>query len=150
MGQSLSLNYMHIVFSTKHRQPLIFPPFEDRLYQFVGGICKSLNSPVLKVGGYHDHIHILCNLSKNISLVKLIQDIKGRSSLWLKDENPITRNFYWQDGYAAFSVGRHELEKLILYIGNQKMHHGLADYQAEMRAIMSAYGMVWDERYFWD
>ena len=150
MGQSLVKNYMHLVFSTKNRQPLIFPPIEERLHQYLGGICNDLNSQVLQVGGYHDHVHILCNVSKTISVSKLVQEIKGRSSIWIKKESPVTEHFYWQNGYGAFSVGRSELDRTVLYIQNQKTHHGLIGYQDEMRTILRAYDLEWDERYYWD
>ena len=150
MGQSLVKNYMHLIFSTKYRQPLIFPPVEEQLYQFLGGICNDLQSPALKVGGYHDHVHILCNVSKNIAVFKLLQHIKSRSSLWIKEQGPLYEHFYWQDGYGAFSVGRNELARVALYIENQKEHHGLVDYKEEYRAMLRAYNMEWDELHIWD
>lgn len=64
MGQSLVKNYVHIVFSTKHRQELIQPPVEAELHAYLGGICKKLECQPIKVGGYTDHVHILCLLSK--------------------------------------------------------------------------------------
>lgn len=76
MGQSLVKNYLHIVFSTKHRQELILPPFEDELHAYLGGICKKLESPPIIVGGYTDHIHILCSLSKKIALMKFMEELK--------------------------------------------------------------------------
>lgn len=72
MGQSLVKNYIHIVFSTKYRAPLIHAPVEEELHAYLGGICNRLDCQVLKVGGYTDHIHILCMLSKKISLMKLL------------------------------------------------------------------------------
>ena len=67
MGQSLVKNYLHIIFSTKHRQPMIHPPYEDELHAYLGGICKNLECHPIKAGGYTDHIHILCMLSKKMS-----------------------------------------------------------------------------------
>jgi putative transposase len=66
MGQSLVKNYIHIVFSTKNRQPLIHPPVEEELHTYLGGICNNLDCTAIKVGGYTDHI--LCMLSKKIRL----------------------------------------------------------------------------------
>ncbi len=62
MGQSLVKNYVHIVFSTKYRQHLIHESIENQLYSYLGGICNQLECSVIKVGGYSDHIHILCLL----------------------------------------------------------------------------------------
>jgi hypothetical protein len=81
MGQSLVKNYVHIVFSTKYRQPLIKEFIEDELYSYLGGICKRLECQPIKIGGYYDHVHILCMLSKKIALMKLLEEVKSHSSL---------------------------------------------------------------------
>jgi len=96
MGQSLVKNYLHIVFSTKHRQPLIIPTIETELHNYLGGICKNLECYPVKVGGYTDHIHILCILSKKLALVKLMEELKSHSSKWVKTKEERTQNFYWQ------------------------------------------------------
>jgi len=84
MPQSLAQNYIHLIFSTKNRQALIFPPFEDELHTYLGGVCKKLDCMPIKVGGYIDHIHILCTLSKKIALMKLKEQMKSNSSKWIK------------------------------------------------------------------
>ena len=78
MGQSLVKNYMHIVFSTKHRQPIILPDIESELHAYMGGICNNLECQTIKIGGYTDHVHILCMLSKKIPLMKLLEEIKSK------------------------------------------------------------------------
>ncbi len=123
MGQSLVKNYIHIVFSTKHRKPLIYPPVEAELHSYLGGICKTLACQPIIVGGYTDHIHILCMLSKKIALMKLIEEIKSHSSKWIKTKGSGYENFYWQDGYGAFSVNPFDVDRVINYIGTQKEHH---------------------------
>jgi REP element-mobilizing transposase RayT len=123
MGQSLVKNYLHIVFSTKHRQHLIHPPVEAELHSYLGGICKALECPPIKVGGHTDHIHILCMLSKKITLIKLMEEVKAHSSKWIKTKSPEYANFYWQDGYGAFSVNPSEIDRVIAYIANQHEHH---------------------------
>jgi putative transposase len=123
MGQSLVRNYVHITFSTKYRQRLISEHFEDELYQYLGGICKKLECQPIKIGGYEDHVHILCMLSKKITLMKLLEEVKSHSSKWMKSQGKELENFYWQDGYGAFSVNPSELEKVINYIAHQRRHH---------------------------
>jgi REP element-mobilizing transposase RayT len=80
MGQSLVKNYTHIVFSTKLRKPFINPPYNLELYSYLGSICNNLDSQVVKIGGYTDHVHILCMLSKKIALTKLLEELKSHSS----------------------------------------------------------------------
>lgn len=86
MGQSLVKNYIHIVFSTKYRQPLIQQPVEAELHTNLGGICNKLDCQAIIVGGYTDHIHILCMLSKKITLMKLVEELKSHSSKWIKNK----------------------------------------------------------------
>ena len=104
MGQSLAKNYIHLIFSTKYREPLITDSVEGRLYAYLGGICRGLECSPIKVGGWLDHVHILCMLSKKIPLMKLLEDVKSDSSTWMKTNGIQFNEFYWQRGYGAFSV----------------------------------------------
>jgi putative transposase len=150
MPQSLVKNYVHIVFSTKYRQPLILPSIETELHNYLGGICKNLECNPVIVGGYIDHIHLLCILSKKIPLVKLMEELKSHSSKWIKTKDEKLKNFYWQDGYGAFSVNPHEVHVVKGYIANQHEHHKQATFQHEYRAFLKKYAIDYDERYVWD
>jgi REP element-mobilizing transposase RayT len=150
MGQSLVKNYIHIVFSTKHRQPLINHEVEAELHSYLGGICNKLGCQVIKVGGFTDHIHILCLLSKKITLVKLLEELKSHSSKWIKTLGESYANFYWQDGYGAFSVNPSEVEIVKNYIVNQKEHHSKNTFKNEYKAFLKKYNVEYYERYVWD
>ena len=150
MGQSLVKNYIHIVFSTKQRQPLIHPPIEAELHSYLGGTCNHLECQSIKVGGYVDHIHILCQLSKKIALMKLVEEVKSHSSKWIKAKGDAYQKFYWQDGYGAFSVNPTEVDTVINYIANQHEHHRKKTFQEEYRAFLKKYNVEYDERYVWD
>jgi putative transposase len=142
MSQSLVKNYLHIVFSTKHRQPLIFPAIEPELYSYLGGICK--------IGGDTDHVHVLSLLSKKIAQIKLLEEIKSHSSKWMKTKDERLKNFYWQDGYGAFSVNPAQVDVVKAYIENQHQHHAKKTFQDEYRAFLKKYKVEYDERYVWD
>ena len=73
MPQSLVKNYVHIVVSTKNRQPFIDKSIETELHAYLGGICKELDCPLISIGGVEDHVHILCLLSQKIALSELSQ-----------------------------------------------------------------------------
>ena len=151
MGQSLVKNYIHIVFSTKHRAHMIVPPYEEELHSYLGGVCKNLECQPIKIGGYTDHIHILCMLSKKIALMKLLEEVKSsrlRREMKTKDES--LSNFYWQDGYGAFSVNPSEVDRVIAYISNQHEHHKKKTFQDEYRTFLKKYKVEYDERYVWD
>ena len=150
MGQSLVQNYIHIVFSTKHREPLIHQPVEAELHAYLGAICNKLECKAIKVGGYTDHIHILCMLSKKIALMKLMEELKSHSSKWIKTKGKDYENFYWQDGYGAFSVNPTEVHTVTTYIENQHQHHDKKTFQDEYRAFLKKYHVEYDEKYVWD
>ena len=150
MSQSLTQNYVHLVFSTKYRQPLIHPPFEDKLHSYLGGICNKMECHPVKISGYTDHVHILCLLSKKIALMKLLEEIKSHSSKWMKTNDESLRNFYWQDGYGAFSVSPAKIPVVTDYIANQHQHHSKKTFQDEYRRILKVNKVEYDERYVWD
>lgn len=150
MGQSLVKNYIHLVFSTKYRQTLIHDDIGKELYAYLGGVCKNLECYPIQIGGYRDHVHILCMLSKKVPLVKLLQEVKSHSSNWMKSKDERLKNFYWQDGYGAFSVNPSEVDVVINYIANQEEHHRTRTFQDEYRTFLEKYNVPYDERYVWD
>lgn len=150
MPQSLVKNYMHIVFSTKNRQPFIKEEIQDELYAYIGGICRNLECHTQAIGGVEDHIHILCNLSRKIALMKLLEEVKSHSSKWIKTKGVEYENFYWQRGYGGFSVNPSQIDIVIKYIQNQKEHHKKRTFKEEYRAFLKKYDVPYDERYVWD
>src|SRR5437016_542020 len=124
MSQSLTQIYLHIVFSTKNREPhLTDKPFRERTHAYLAGICKNLGSPALIVGGVEDHVHLLCRLSKNLAVAVFLQELKRDSSKWVKAESSSLSSFYWQGGYGAFSISPSHVEPVKTYIANQEEHH---------------------------
>ncbi|WP_206196607.1 transposase [[Flexibacter] sp. ATCC 35103] len=102
MSQSLSKVYVHLTFSTKGHYPFIDHNIQERLWQYLGGICKGLECNPIQIGGYKDHVHILCLLSKKINQMKLVEEVKKQSSKWIKTIDKNYVKFYWQDGYGIF------------------------------------------------
>ena len=149
MGQSLVKNYVHIVFSTKYREPLIYPPLECELHSYIAGTCNKLECYSLAVGGYTDHIHILCMLSKKIALMNLVERVKSHSSKWIKTKDEHLKNFYWQDGYGAFSVNSRGLDRVKDYINKQHKHHSEKSFKKEYIRLLEEHSVVYDERYVW-
>lgn len=68
----------------------------------------------------------------------------------MKTNDESLRNFYWQDGYGAFSVNPSEIDKVILYIDQQQEHHQKVTFQDEYRTFFKKYKVEYDERYLWD
>ena len=150
MPQSLSKVYTHITFSTKNREMLIDADLEERLFEYLGGICKGLDCNPVQIGGYRNHIHILCTLSRTITQAMLLEKLKKESSKWIKTVGKKYINFYWQNGYGIFSVNPTEIGIVTNYILNQKEHHKTKTFQEELRAFLNKYEIEYDERYVWD
>lgn len=151
MPQSLSKVLVHIVFSTKHRYPfLVDRNIRDEMHAYLGGTCKQLDCPVLIVGGVADHIHILCSLSRNHSIAKVVGEMKRSSSKWIKTKGPALGRFSWQNGYGAFSVSQSQVDSVRKYIATQEEHHKKRAFQDEYRAFLKKYEIEYDERYVWD
>ncbi|NIV95382.1 IS200/IS605 family transposase [candidate division KSB1 bacterium] len=150
MPQSLACILVHIVFSTKHREPFIKSEIETELFKYMSSIYRAYHSPALAMNGTENHVHTLTSLSKTITLSKLIEEVKRSSSKWFKTKGDAYKNFYWQNGYGAFSIGQSNVEALKKYIANQKGHHKKQTFQDEFRALLKRYGVQYDERYVWD
>lgn len=150
MPQSLFKMLAHIVFSTKNRADLIAPEIENDLFGYMHGIVENNKAKLIIAGGTTNHIHLLVSLPKKIDVPKLIGDIKRDSSSWIKQQDAGFRNFYWQKGYGAFSVGQSQVPTVVNYIKRQKEHHAKQDFKNEFRALLKKYEIEYDERYVWD
>lgn len=139
----------HCVWSTKERRPLITPELEERLWSYIGGIARKHNMKAIAIGGIEDHVHVLLSIHQTVAVSKGIQLIKGGSSKWVHEEFAEYRNFGWQDGYGAFSIGVSQLGDTIRYIENQKEHHATRDFQAEFIAFLERNQVDYDPRYIW-
>ena len=150
MSQSLVKNLVHLVYSTKHREPLIPKEHRASLFAYQAGIFKQWESPALMIGGVADHVHALFALSKNHPLKKLVEEVKKGSSKWMKSDGPRVPQFSWQAGYAAFSVSQSSVEAVEHYITEQGEHHRKMTFQDELRLLLNRHRIEFDDRYVWD
>lgn len=150
MCQSLVKNLLHLVYSTKRREPWIPKEHREALWAYQAGIFKQMESPALIIGGVEDHVHALFALSKNHALAKVVEEVKKGSSKWMKSDGPRLQQFSWQAGYAAFSVSQSNVEMVMKYIQEQEPHHRKASFQDELRALFKRHEIEFDERYVWD
>jgi putative transposase len=150
MHQSLASILVHIVFSTKHRQPIIADDHRDEFHGYIGGILSRLNGTLLRAGSVEDHIHLLVAQPRTCSPADLIQEIKTGSSKWIKTVDRRYDEFHWQSGYGMFSISPSHRESVEKYIDDQKEHHRQISFQDEYRRLLKKYGIAFDEQYVWD
>lgn len=151
MAQSLSVVYLHLVFSTKERRAFLQNrDLREALHAFLGGVSREMDCPPVIVGGVEDHVHLLAKLNRTLAQSEWVKELKRVSSLWLKEKEPTLMDFQWQRGYAAFSVSHSNTEAVRDYIARQEEHHHRMGFQDELRALLRKHEMEWDERYVWD
>ncbi|MCD8179656.1 MAG: transposase [Tannerellaceae bacterium] len=150
MSHSLTKLYTHIIFHIKDISSPIRKSDTYRLYSYIGAILNKNESIPIQIGGTTDHIHILCVVSKNISLAKLVEEIKRNSSRWIKTVDPFYCRFAWQSGYGAFSVSPSVHSKTVKYIKNQEQHHRKMSFREEYILFLKEYEIEYNEKYLWN
>ena len=149
MPQSLSQIYIHLVFSTKGRLPLISETIAPDLYAYMAKVFyDECRSPAKLIGGVEDHIHVLFNLARTWCAADVVEAIKTSTSKWMKTQG--VPRFAWQTGYGAFSVSRSNLETVENYIHRQREHHRRQKFKEEFRGLLKRHDVEYDERYVWD
>ncbi|MEZ6062049.1 MAG: transposase [Planctomycetaceae bacterium] len=151
MPQSLSQVWLHVVFSTKGRRPFLqAPDFRQEMFGMLGHHVNQTGCTALRVGGWIDHVHIVCGLSRTATIADLVQQAKIETSKWAKSAPLCSQAFTWQAGYGAFSVSQSNLEQTVAYVQNQEYHHRTRSYQDEFRELCHRHQIQIDERYVWD
>ncbi len=150
MPYTYSRTLIHLIFSTKGREPSIAAEIRQRLHAYIAGVIRESGGEALLIGGTVDHVHILMLLSPMCSVAEIVRVIKTNSSKWLHDVHPEHAEFAWQTGYAVFSVSESNADKVAGYIASQEAHHHKVSFHDEYIGFLRKHGIVFDERYVWD
>jgi len=149
MSHSYTSSLYHCVFSTKDRRKVIDADLQTRLWPYLGGIARDNRMKALAVGGVEDHVHLLLSLPSTMTISMAMQLVKGGSSKWVHDTFPDKRDFAWQEGYGAFSIGISQVDDTKRYIENQAEHHRVKTFEEEFIAFLERHGIEYDPRYVW-
>ena len=141
MGHTYASNFIHCVFSTKNRAPLLGADRMTSLHSYLGGIAKGEGFTLVAAGGTANHVHLLLLLTASCSLAHSVQKLKGSSSHWMGPD------FSWQEGYGAFSVSPSQVEVVKKYIQNQELHHHKRSFEEEFIALLQSCGIDYDTRF---
>jgi putative transposase len=151
MPQSLAQIYLHIVFSTKNRRPFLDDSgLREQMHRYLNGIAQGVGCPLLAVGGVADHVHLLCRMSRTITVADLLRNLKRDSSIWFKAIEGSAKDFEWQSGYGAFSISPGHVAAVTHYLESQESHHATVTFQDEFRRLLQKYEVEFDERFVWD
>lgn len=139
MPHSYNKIWIHAIWATKERAPLILQSVEQKVYQFISNELREQGCPVRIINGMPDHIHCLFLLNPQKSIAEIIKQIKGSSSHFINQSNLIVDKFSWQTGYASYSVSESVVDKVYQYIKNQKAHHQKKTLQQEYDEFLKLY-----------
>jgi REP element-mobilizing transposase RayT len=150
MPQSLASLHIHLVFSTKNRDPIITDCVRPHLHAYMATVLQNLGATPVLINSVEDHIHLLFDLGRTTSVSKAVEDVKKSSSKWIKTQGAEFAAFAWQAGYGAFAVSESNVETVHQYIANQREHHRKKTFQEEYRQFLERHRISFDERYVWD
>ena len=141
MPDSMSCLLFHLVFGTKNRASILGDDIRPAFHQIVGGISRSIGCWLYEVNSVEDHIHILVELPRTMSVAHYMKEVKRKTSKWIRDQGGSYADFNWQVGYAAFSVSKSQVDRARSYINNQPVHHMKVQFQAEFDQLLEAHGI---------
>lgn len=150
MSQSLSRILLHIVFSTKNREPWLDADLRPRVFAYLAEIGRDAGAIVYRVGGMADHVHLAVDLPRTMAVADFVKRIKTTSSVWIKEHGNRHAGFAWQAGYGVFSLGASQLQTLTDYIDRQEEHHRVKGFQEEYLAFLKKYDVAHDVRFLWE
>jgi putative transposase len=129
--------YLHLVWTTHCRLPLITADVEQAIYACMLKQANALRCEVLAIGGMPDHVHVAVRLAPMASSGQLVRQMKGVSSTLVRTALKPGETFAWQNGYGAFSISRSHLPRVLAYVRDQKRHHAestlWADWESDER-----------------
>lgn len=150
MPQSLARLHIHLIFSTKHRAPLLHDSVRESLHRYMAVVLQNLGCPPTLINSVEDHVHILFELGRTVAVSAAVEAVKKSSSKWIKTQGVELTDFAWQAGYGAFAVSESQVPSVRDYIAGQREHHRKRTFQEEYRMFLERHNVTFDERYMWD
>lgn len=146
MAHTFTNILLHIVFSTKERQPFLKPEIRSEMHAYLAAVVHGSGSEAFAVGGGFDHVHLLISAPRTKTLADFMRNLKVKSSRWARQWAP---GFAWQTGYAAFSVSWSKRDSVIEYTHNQERHHRRRSFEDEFVSLLKKNEIEYEERYLW-
>ena len=123
MPKSYQQIFIHLIWSTWDRMPLITDDIESALHKEMCHQAQKLRCQVIAIGGTLDHVHFLLRVPSTVCISEIVKEVKGASSFFINDAMKPEHHFKWQGSYSAFSVSSWNVALVANYIAHQKEHH---------------------------
>jgi REP element-mobilizing transposase RayT len=150
MPQSLAKLHIHLIFSTKFREPMLHDRVREPFHRYIATVMRNFGCPVVIVNSVEDHVHILFELGRTVTVSGVVEEAKKTSSRWIKTQGAEFAAFRWQAGYGAFAVSASHVPAVRQYIEGQREHHRSREFPEEYRQFLKEHGLLFDERYVWE
>lgn len=150
MPGTYSQMLLHIVFSTRNREPWITGDVAPRLYAYIGGIVRAEKGVLFDIGGIDDHVHLYLRWRPDATVSDLMRTVKARSSKWVHETFPGLGRFAWQEGYSVFTVSKSQEDVVKRYIAGQAEHHAKEDFRSELLRLLRAHEIEFDEQHVFE
>lgn len=135
MGDKKLDLYIHLIWAIRDQSPRITPFLEKKIYRYITSQVHRLGCEILAINGMPDHIHLVLKYPSIFSIAEIVKKAKGGSSRLINQTLKDDELFRWQAGYAAFTVSRWDLQKIIKYVNNQKKNHAEGILYSELETI---------------
>jgi REP element-mobilizing transposase RayT len=150
MANTYTQIYIQIVFAVQGRQNIILKEHREELQKYITGIVQNREQKLLTIFSMPDHTHILIGLKPTITISDLVRDIKAVSSKFINERNWIKGKFNWQEGFAAFSYSKSQIDNVIKYINNQEFHHKKKTFKEEYVDFLKKFAIDYNEKYLFE
>lgn len=150
MANTYSQVNIHAVFTVQGRENVLNKELRERLFEYISGILKGLDLFPLAINGFSDHVHVFFELPTNITIAKVLQEIKSSSSKWINEQQFFSGKFQWQKGFGAFSNSRSQRNRVIQYIMNQEDHHSKTTFREEYLSFLKKYEIEFNNNYLFE
>lgn len=135
---------LHVVLGTRKQQKYLSPDVRKQLFSYLAIVGKSKSLKIIALGGGDDHVHILMAIPPKISIESAVLPLKYSSTTWLRQNFTFLRSFDWSSDFAAFSIGRSQLDSTLQYIENQEQYHQKKSFQEEYKDFLNYHHIPFD------
>lgn len=133
--------WVHVVFSTQHREPNLTSEIRSLLFNHIEKNCRVKGIYLDAIGGWVDHVHVLISLGREQDIARVMMLLKGESAHWLNQQKLLRGKFRWQDDYFAISVAESQVDRVRSYILRQEEHHKATPFDKELTTLRSVFGL---------
>ena len=115
--------FLHVVWATWDRLPLLTDHLTRDVHRAIGAKCEELGAQVIAIGGVEDHVHLLVGFPATVTIADLVGQAKGASAHLVTHQLAPGDFFKWQGAYAVYSINQTAVPRVADYIARQREHH---------------------------